>query len=151
MSETPGPRLLIATGAAAAGIDQLPLLVQRLIESAAEILVITPVLPSRLRWIASDVDRARHEADERLNTVLGHLEAMGSPAQGAVGDETPMTAFSDAVMSFRPDHILVALRATDHDAWQEHKLLDRIRERFHLPMTVFELDHEGRVPASPLN
>ena len=146
MSETPGTRLLIATGAAAASTDQLPLFVQILIERAAEILVITPALPSRVRWIASDVDRARHEADERLNTVFGHLEARGISAQGAVGDETPITAFSDAVMSFRPDHILVALRASDHDAWQEHHLVDRIRERFHLPRTVFELERGGRVP-----
>jgi hypothetical protein len=34
----------------------------------------------------------RHEADERL---------------------------ADAVRRFRPDHILIALRASDHNAWQE--------------------------------
>lgn len=40
-------RLLIVTGAAAADVEQLPPLVQSLIESASEILVVTPVLPGR--------------------------------------------------------------------------------------------------------
>ena len=37
----------------------LPVLIRALIQSASEILVITPILVSRLRWIASDTDRAQ--------------------------------------------------------------------------------------------
>ena len=87
-----------------------------LIESASEILVVTPVLPGRLQWLASDTDRVRQEADERLRTVTGQLEelATGAAMEGAVGDETPLSAFADAVRRFRPDHILLALRASDH-------------------------------------
>ena len=110
----------------------------------------TPVLTSRLRWIASDTDQARYEADERLGVVLGHVEtiAPGAATTAAVGDETPITAFDDAVRAFRPDHLLIALRAGDHSAWQERHLLDRVRERFHVPLTVFELDHAGRATAA---
>ena len=148
MSSTDERRLLIITGAAASNVEELPSLVRSLIESASEILVVTPVLPGRLQWLASDTDRVRLEADERLRTVMDHVEALApnADATGRVGDETPLSAFADAVRRFRPDHILIALRAADHGAWQERGLIDRVREGFHLPLTIFELDRSGRVP-----
>lgn len=151
MPTAAGTRLLIATGEAAAAVEEVPPLVRALIETASEVLVMTPVLTSRLRWIASDTDQARYEADERLGVVLGHVEAIapGAVTTAAVGDETPMTAFDDAIRAFRPDHLLIALRAGDHSAWQERHLLDRVRERFHVPLTVFELDRAGRATAAP--
>ena len=69
-------RLLIITGAAVADPDELPAFVRSLIESASEILVVTPTLPSRLEWLASDTDRARHETDERLRAVAAHVELL---------------------------------------------------------------------------
>jgi hypothetical protein len=49
----------------------------------------------------SDTDRARHEADERLDTILGQLVPSGaSVVGGAVGDDTPMTAVQDHVRAF---------------------------------------------------
>ena len=145
-------RLLIVTGAAAADESELPLLIRALIRTASEILVITPVLPTRLQWLASDTDRVRHEADERLRTVLAQVDALAPDAAeaGNLGDETPLSAFADAVRSFGPDHILIALRAADHSAWQERGLVDRVREGFHIPLTVFELDSAGQVPARRL-
>jgi hypothetical protein len=139
-------RLLVATGAAVADIDELPPLVRGLIDAASEVLVITPILPGGLQWLASDTDRTRHEADERLGTVLGQLEAMDVQVEGRIGDETPLTAFDDAVGGFHPDHILIALRSSDHAGWQERGLLDKVRERFRLPVTVFEIGPEGGVP-----
>jgi hypothetical protein len=140
-------RLLIATGEAAASEDELPPLVRALIENASEVLVMTPVLIGRLEWLASDTDRARFEADERLATVLGQLETIAPEAaiRAQVGDDTPFTAFADAVREFLPDHILIALRSSDHSGWQERGLLDQIRE-FGIPITVFELDRAGRPP-----
>src|SRR5688572_27655288 len=144
---TRGTRLLIATGEAAASEDELPRLVRALIENASELLVMTPMLISRLQWLASDTDRARFEADERLSTVLGHVEALAPEAgiSGRIGDDTPVTAFSDAIREFLPDHILIALRSNDHSGWQERGLLDQITE-FGIPITVFQLDRAGRPP-----
>jgi hypothetical protein len=140
-------RLLIVTGAAAADIAELPPLVQALIQSASQILVVAPALPGRLQWLASDVDRVRREADERLQAVMGHVDELApGAAEGEVGDDAPLSAFADAVRKFTPDHILIALRAADHGAWQEHQLLDRVREGFHIPLTVFEIDRSGHVP-----
>jgi hypothetical protein len=139
-------RLLVATGAAVADIAELPPLVRGLIDAASDVLVITPILPGGLQWLVSDTDRARHEADERLRTVLGHMEAMDLQVEGRVGDETPLTAFDDAVDDFRPDHILIALRSSEQAGWQERGLLDKVRERFRLPITVFELGAEAEAP-----
>jgi hypothetical protein len=148
MATTGGTRLMIATGEAAASEDELPRLVRALIESASEVLVMTPVLISRLQWLASDTDRARYEADERLSIVLGQVETLAPEAGigGRIGDDTPFTAFADAIRDFLPDHILIALRGSDHSGWQERGLLDQIRE-FGIPITVFELDRAGRPPS----
>ena len=146
MATQKGTRLLIATGESAASEAELPDDVRTLIASASELHVMTPVLVSKLQWLASDVDRARYEADERLTTVLGHVEALAPEADigTAVGDDTPLTAFADAIREFRPDHILIALRGKDHAGWQERGLLDRVRE-FGIPITVLELDRSGRL------
>jgi hypothetical protein len=138
-------RLLIVTGAAVADVADLPPSVRSLIASASEILVVTPVLPGRLEWIASDTDRVRHEADERLRTVVSHVGELAPEREvaGVVGDETPLSAFADAFRRFGPDHILIALRASDHSAWQERGLVDRVREAFPVPLTVFEIDRAG--------
>lgn len=147
MATDGGARLLIATGEAAASEAELPRLVRALIDNASEVLVMTPVLISRLQWLASDTDRARYEADERLSTVLGQVETLAPEAEirGRIGDDTPVTAFSDAIRDFSPDHILIALRGSDHSGWQERGLLDQIRA-FGIPITVFELDRAGRPP-----
>ena len=143
-------RLLIATGEAVASVDELPPLVRALIDTASEILVMTPILTGALQWLASDTDQARYEADQRLETILGHVQALApeSDVRAQVGDETPLTAFADAIRQFGPDHILIALRRSDHKAWQERHLIDRIRENFRIPITVFEIDRAGHVPAS---
>ena len=141
-------RLLIVTGAAVAEVAELPALIRSLVSAASEILVIAPVLPGRLQWLVSDTGRVRREADERLQAVTAHVESLAptATATGAVGDETPLSAFADAVRRFRPHHILIALRAADHSAWQERQLVDRVREAFHIPITIFEIDQAGRPP-----
>jgi hypothetical protein len=107
---------------------------------------VTPTLTSRGEWLTSDVDRARHEADERLDTILGQLDPTSSRVSGgAVGDETPLTAVEDHVRAFDPDHILIALRSAEHADWQERGLIDEIGRRFRIPITVFEIDPQGRV------
>ena len=143
----PADRLLIAAGATASSPEELPDHVRMLIESASEVLVLSPVLTSRLHVWTNDTDRAREEADERLGILLGDVEAIGpaTHVQGVVGDEVPLTAFDDAVRVFAPDHILIALRSGSDAAWQEHGLAERVRESFGLPVTVIEIDEHGRV------
>jgi hypothetical protein len=87
--------------------------VRSLIDSADTILVMAPTLPGRLDWLTSDTDRAQTKADERLRTVMDHLDEMGAQPRGEVGADRPMQAFEDAVREFAPDHLLIGLRAQD--------------------------------------
>ena len=135
-------KLLVATGEAVADTKELPFGVRELIDAAEEILVITPTLPQRFEWLASATDRARGQADSRLQTVLGQIEDIGSTAAGEVGSDDPLEAIADGVRTFGPDHLLIALRAGQKAGWQEKGLLDRIQERFALPMTVFSVNGE---------
>ena len=138
-------RLLVLAGAVLADSTELPSSVRALIDAAEEVFVLTPALTTRLEWVVSDVDAANQAADERLNTVLGHLGAMDVEAEGAVGDDSPLDAVDDHIRSFRPDHILIALRSEEHAGWQERELFDRIEQRTAAPVTVFVIDASGRV------
>src|SRR3954470_16872866 len=138
-------RLLIVAGATAASADELPESVRELIAEASEVLVVTPVLASKLHLWTNDTDRAREQADERLTAVLGGVEAIGADASGVVGDEVPLSAFDDAVRLFSPDHILIGLRAGAQSAWQERALVPRVKQAFGLPVTAIAIDEDGRV------
>jgi hypothetical protein len=132
-------RLLIAAGEAADSADALPPAVRELIDTADEVLVVTPTLPTRFEWLASATDKAREQADERLHVVLGHIEELGTQASGTIGADDPLLAFEDALAAFHADHILVGLRPPDHAGWQERGLLEELLRRFGIPVTVFSL------------
>ena len=95
-------RLLFVADAAVADVDELPLAVRAVINAAAEVHVLTPTLPGRLAWLADDVDRYRHIADERLDTVLGHLHSIDVHADGAALRGSVLTVIADAVAKIPP-------------------------------------------------
>jgi nucleotide-binding universal stress UspA family protein len=145
-------RLLVVADAAVAEVDGLPPAVRALIDDAAEVYVVTPALPGRLDWLADDVDRFRHAADERLDVVLGHMHSIGAHASGEAIRGSLLTVIADAVADFNPDHILLALRSSEHANWQEHGLIRHIEMRFGLPLTTFAVDLRGHtsIPDGPL-
>jgi hypothetical protein len=137
-----GSKLMIAAGAAAGDAEELPSGVRTLIDEADEILVVTPTLPGRLEWLASATDKAREQADARLQAVLGELDEADAETQGVVGSDDPLDAIADGVREFGPDHLLIALRGGEQAGWQEGGLLDAIQERTDVPVTVFTLTGE---------
>ena len=54
-----------------------------------------------------------------------------------------LRVIADAVEEFRPDHILIALRSSEHANWQERKLIAHVEERFGLPVTTYAVDLQG--------
>jgi hypothetical protein len=105
---------LVLAGAAVADMGELLRTVRALLDAAERVFVVTPPLPTRVEWLISDIDRAHHEADERLGRVPGQLRSADLAAEGAVGDDTPLTLVEDHVRGFRPDHLLVAFRSAEH-------------------------------------
>jgi nucleotide-binding universal stress UspA family protein len=138
-----GLRLLFIADAAVAEVEELPAAVRTLVEAASAVHVVTPTLPGRLAWLADDVDRCRHVADERLDSVLGHLSSIGVDADGLAGRGSIMRVITDAVEEFSPQHILVALRTREHANWQERRLVEHVEERFGLPVTSYAVDPAG--------
>jgi nucleotide-binding universal stress UspA family protein len=139
-------KLLFVSDAAVADVDELPIAVREVIDAATEVNVLTPTLPGRLAWLADDVDRFRHYADERLDTVLDHMHSIGADASGAAARGSVMTVIADAVTEFDPDHILIALHVSDHANWQERRLIEHVENRFRLPVTTFAVDLAGHTP-----
>jgi hypothetical protein len=142
-------RLLVVADAAVADVDELPPRVRAVIDEAAAIYVVAPTLPGRLAWLAWELNPSRHDADERLDAVLGQMRSIGARASGTTGDDSILTAFADAVAEFQPDHILIALRSSEHANWQERGLIEHVKERFGLPLTTFALDPQGHVSIAP--
>jgi nucleotide-binding universal stress UspA family protein len=145
-------RLLFVADAAVADVAELPPAVSAVIDAAAEVYVLTPALPGRLEWLADDTDRFQHVADERLDVVLGHIRSIGAHASGLASTGSVMTVIGDAVSEFTPDHLLLALRTSEHANWQERRLIEHIEERFGLPVISYGVDHEGHAStaAGPL-
>jgi nucleotide-binding universal stress UspA family protein len=139
-------RLLFVSDAAVAEVDELPIAVRAVIDAATEVHVLTPTLPGRLAWLADDIDRFRHYADERLDTVLSHMHAIGADAGGVAARGSVLTVIADAVTEFEPDHILIALHVSDHANWQERRLIEHVESRFRLPVTTFAVDLAGHTP-----
>jgi hypothetical protein len=144
-SEAPIRRLLFVADAAVADVDELPPAARALIDRAADVYVVTPTLPGRIAWLADDVDRFRHLADERLDTVLGHMASIGAHASGVGGRDSVLTVIADAVADFKPDHLLLALRSSEHANWQERGLDKHITKRFGLPLVTYSVDQRGHV------
>jgi hypothetical protein len=144
----PAQRLLFVADAAVAEVGELPPAARGLIDAAAEVYVLTPTLPGRLAWLADDIDRCRHVADVRLDTVLGHMHSIGAHASGLARRGSVMTVIADAVEDFKPDHILLALRSSEHANWQEHRLGEHVKKRFGLPLTTYAIDRGGHVPTA---
>jgi nucleotide-binding universal stress UspA family protein len=141
-------RLLFVADAAVADADELPPAVRAVIDAAAEVYVVTPTLPGRLAWLADDIDGFRHLADERLDTVLGHMHSIDAHASGWAGRGSVLTPISDAVARLRPDHILLALRSPEHANWQEKRLIEHLEERFGLPLTTYAVDPRGQTSSA---
>ena len=142
-SEAPIRRLLFVADAAVAEVHDLPPEARALLSAAAEVYVVTPTLPGRLAWLADDVDHFRHLADERLDTVLGHMRSVGAHASGAHNRGSALTVIADAVEDFKPDHLLLALRSTEHANWQERGFEGRLEKRFGLPLISYAVDPRG--------
>jgi hypothetical protein len=66
----------------------------------SEVLVLAPALNTTLSHWASDLGRARVEAQERLAVSIAELAKGGVEARGAVGDSDALQAVEDTLRSF---------------------------------------------------
>jgi hypothetical protein len=130
-------KVVLAVGETVQTVEDLPPGVLLLLDGATETVVMSPSHVSRIEWLTGGVDEARRVADERLNTVLGQLDDSGVDAEGTVGDELVAAAFDDVLRDFAADHVLIALRRADRARFRRRHVIDRLLERYDIPITVF--------------
>lgn len=104
--------------------------------AAVELLVVCPALTrSRLEQIASDTDRARLEAQGRLDGSLAALREAGLEARGSIGDENPVVAAIDALRGFGADEVIVSTHPPERSLWLERGVVGDLRRQVDLPVT----------------
>jgi hypothetical protein len=115
----------------------------------ADVLVVCPALNSPVRHWASDEDRARAEAQKRLDGSLAALAETGVIARGEVGDADPIQAMEDALRTFGADEIILSTHPPGRSNWLEKGVVGRARESFDVPLThvVVDLEHESEQSA----
>jgi hypothetical protein len=105
-----------------------------------QVLVVTPALNSPVRTFTSDVDKAREEAQKRLDASLGRLRQAGIEARGEVGDGDPLQAMEDALRTFGADEIIISTHPEGRSNWLERGVVSGARERFAVPITHVVVD-----------
>jgi hypothetical protein len=117
-----------------------PRAVERLIEAAGlgageeeEVRVLAPASIGFLdRW-ASDVEGARHRAQENLVTSVAALAKAGVVAEARVGDENVVQAVEDQLQSFEADEVVLVSGDEEERQAAEAaaaELEERLRARF---------------------
>ena len=109
----------------------------------AEFRVVAPILPSRLHYIVSDVDREIVEARRRLEAALAWAEAEGLKATGSVGDpNAALGVIEDELRRFGADEIIISTHPPGRSNWLETGIVDRLREEVDVPVRHVVVDLE---------
>ncbi len=74
-------------------------------------------------------------AQKRLDRTLAVLHKNNLTATGELGSYKPLKALEDTAAKFGPDRLVICTLPEDSSAWLRFDLIDRIREKFKLPLT----------------
>lgn len=142
-------RILVVANETVGGAALLERVQQRAEGVREEVLVVCPALNTRLRHWASDEDRARATAQERLDESLRSLSEAGVHARGQVGDGEPLQAIADALRTFGADEIIISTHPAGRSHWLERRVVESARERFAVPITHVVVDLQAEREESP--
>jgi hypothetical protein len=101
------------------------------------VLVVAPALNSRKRFFLADPDPAIERAEEVQEETVERLEEEGIDAAGGAaraGDEDPMLALQDALVTFDADEVVLFTHAGGKQNWLEEGLVDEAKGRFDVPV-----------------
>lgn len=92
-----------------------------------------PVDPS---IAAAAVEDAQGEAQQRLDTELQRLRALGATVEGVLGDSDPLRAIEAVLAERAVDEIILSTLPSGISRWLSLDLPNRLRRRTDLPLTV---------------
>jgi hypothetical protein len=92
------------------------------------------LVPARIgfldRW-ASDVEGARHQAQQHLVATVAALAKAGIAAEARVGDEDIVQAIEDQLQSYAATEVVLASGGEDEAEAAAEELRSRLRAEFH--------------------
>ena len=106
----------------------------------AEVLVVAPALNSKTRFFLADPDPAIDRAEEVQQETVERLDDAGIDAAGNTGEEDPLLALQDALVTYDADEIVLFTHAGGKRNWQEEGLVDQAKERFDAPVRHMVVD-----------
>jgi hypothetical protein len=140
----PGERRILVIANETVGGETLREEIRRRAEDYEErVRVICPTLLSRVRFVASDEDAARAQAQERLAHSLSRLREIGVNCDGEVGEADPLQAIEDQLRTFGADEIIISTHPEGRSLWLERGIVQGARERFDVPITHVVVDLEA--------
>jgi hypothetical protein len=132
-------RLLVIANETIAG-KSLHNHVRELTADGGRVIIVAPALSSRLKYVFSDVDQPRQDAQERLDASIALLHESAIDAEGEVGDANPVRAFEDAVTIYEPDGVLVSTHPEGRSNWIEKRVVEKIQSKTDLPVEHVVID-----------
>ena len=113
---------------------------ERIGSADARVRVVAPASKvSPLKWLYSDEDEARAEAEEIAAEATEAVSEV-APVEPEVGDTDPVLAIQDALATFPADEILIVTPPGSDETWLEKDAAGEALERFGLPVSHVVVD-----------
>lgn len=125
--------------------------IRELTADGGRVIIVAPALSSRLKYVFSDVDEPRAEAQGRLDASISLLRESGIDAEGEVGDANPVRAFQDAVAIYEPDGVLISTHPEGRSNWLERGEVAKIRAKTELPVEHVVVDLQAQTAERQLS
>jgi hypothetical protein len=123
--------------------------IRRRADAGAELRILTPILVSRARYLASDVDSELRQARRRLKETLAWAADEGILATGTIGDpNAALGAIEDELRLAAADEVIVSTLPAGRSNWLETGILARLQNELEIPVT--HIVASSRAPAPSL-
>jgi hypothetical protein len=132
---TAAPRVLVVANRTLQG-EELRAELRRRAADGTQLHIVTPILCSRIHYIASDVDEELQEARERLSSALAWARDEGFGATGKVGDpNAALGAIEDELRQHGADEVIISTYPRGKSNWLETGIVRRLRDELEIPVT----------------
>jgi len=130
------------------GDQELRLEMLRRAATGAELRILAPILVSRTRYLASDVDTELRDARRRIKETLAWAADQGIPATGAAGDpNVALGAIEDELRLHAAEEVIVSTLAAGRSNWLETGLLQRLEDELEIPVTHLVSSSSSPLPS----
>src|SRR3954467_14046796 len=97
---------------------------------SAEVLVVAPALNTKTRYFLADPDPAIERAQAVQEETVERLDEEGIDAAGATGEEDPLLALQDALVTFQADEVVLFTHTGGQQNWLEEGVVGEAQGPF---------------------